>query len=175
MCVLSYLLSLYITILSCLCLLSLSLALLCFIVTVNFYKINITLSSLCSPQSVDHGVVVIDTVAVPGIPSTRWVYATRPVFLSMDPSNLGWDLFVWGMGLSSFMFRNRVHKWYIMVLTPSMFRLLAQECIILRDWNLILDLLNLTAIVDHCGDILSQAGLRPFSTQPLSHMTCRGW
>ena len=40
-------------------------------------------------QSVDHGVVVIDTVAVPGIPATRWVYATRPVFLSMDPSKLG--------------------------------------------------------------------------------------
>ena len=77
--------------------------------------------------------VVIDTVAVPGIPATRWVYATRPVFLSMDPSNLGWDLFVWGVGLSSSMFRNRVHKWYIMVLTPSMFRLVAQECIILRD------------------------------------------
>jgi len=40
------------------------------------------------PESVDHGVVVIDTVAVPGIPATRWVYATRPVFLSMDPSIL---------------------------------------------------------------------------------------
>ena len=37
-------------------------------------------------QSTDHGVVVIDTVAVPGIPATRWVYATRPVFLSMDPA-----------------------------------------------------------------------------------------
>jgi len=40
------------------------------------------------PQSSDHGVVVIDTVAVPGIPATRWVYATRPVFLSMDPALL---------------------------------------------------------------------------------------
>eukprot|EP00439_Symbiodinium_sp_Y106_P043581 s1617_g5.t1 len=38
------------------------------------------------PQSSDHGVVVIDTVAVPGIPATRWIYATRPVFLSMDPA-----------------------------------------------------------------------------------------
>ena len=38
-------------------------------------------------QSTDHGVVVIDTVAVPGIPATRWVYATRPVFLSMDPAH----------------------------------------------------------------------------------------
>eukprot|EP00434_Breviolum_minutum_P041039 symbB.v1.2.036499.t1/scaffold5170.1/size30164/1 len=40
------------------------------------------------PESTDHGVVVIDTVAVPGIPATRWVYATRPVFLSMDPAIL---------------------------------------------------------------------------------------
>ncbi|CAJ1347644.1 unnamed protein product, partial [Effrenium voratum] len=41
-----------------------------------------------NPESTEHGVVVIDTVAVPGIPATRWVYATRPVFLSMDPSIL---------------------------------------------------------------------------------------
>lgn len=46
-----------------------------------------------STQSTDHGVVVIDTVAVPGIPATRWVYATRPVFLSMDPARLGIYIF----------------------------------------------------------------------------------
>eukprot|EP00931_Biecheleriopsis_adriatica_P101000 TRINITY_DN7622_c0_g1_i1.p1 TRINITY_DN7622_c0_g1~~TRINITY_DN7622_c0_g1_i1.p1 ORF type:complete len:1578 (+),score=278.16 TRINITY_DN7622_c0_g1_i1:344-4735(+) len=44
--------------------------------------------NLGNPESVGHGLVVIDSVAVPGIPAARWIYTTRPVYLALDPAHL---------------------------------------------------------------------------------------
>jgi hypothetical protein len=40
------------------------------------------------PHSTDHGVVIIDTEPSPGLPATRWIYATRLVYLVVDPAYL---------------------------------------------------------------------------------------
>jgi Ca2+-binding EF-hand superfamily protein len=59
-----------------------------------------------NPQSTEEALVVIDTVAVPGIPQTRWIYATRPVYLAMDTSHL--NFFSAGL-LTPTIFNYRVH------------------------------------------------------------------
>merc|ERR1719387_609226 len=35
---------------------------------------------LGDPGSTGDGIVVIDTVSSPGVPSSRWIYSTRPVY-----------------------------------------------------------------------------------------------